>query len=312
MDPDWEDGLWSCHGMVNVCPIGNVEPKVLEVRNNSKVIRTSLGKIDLVRTDGSSIAHTLTYPLEPTRESWNLFKHFLDPSSPERYPINLKDIAASRNSKDIVTGFMGGSFYGWIRDFMGVENLSYLMYDDPVLLEDIVSHLTDMFIFLMKPVLDIASFDFVYFFEDCCGTNGPLFSPAFYRTTLHKYYCKLIDFYKTNKVPFALIDSDGVVDKLVPCWLDSGFDIIFPVEVGTWKATPTSFREKFGSKLRMFGGLNKYLIYGSEEDLRKHLLGLKRETEKGGYIPIPDHRIPPQVSYSQITRYIDIFHEIFG
>jgi hypothetical protein len=312
MDPDWEDGLWQCHGLVNLYPIGNIEPEVLEVRQNAKVVRNALGKVDLVRTDGTSIAYTITHPLEPTRESWNRFKQFLDPADLRRYPCDLLERAHNRNAQDIVTGFMGGSFYGWIRDFMGVENLSYVMYDDPELLEDIVRHLTELFMTLMLPVLQVAKFDFVYFFEDCCGSTGPLFSPVFYRSIFDKYYRMLIEFYKSNGVPLALIDSDGVVDILVPCWLESGFDIVFPVEVGTWNAGPASFRYKFGQKLRMFGGVNKHLIASPENSLRAHLLDLKKEVDKGGYIPIPDHRIPPSVSYAQMLSYIRVFHEVFG
>lgn len=311
MDPDWEDGLWSAQGLVRLGAIGDVEPVVLETHADHNIVRNALGKVEMVRTDGSSISHTLEHPLEPTRESWDRFKRYLDPAMPMRYPADMRAIAEARNAKDIVTGFMGGSFYGWIRDYMGVVNLSYLMYDDPKLLEDMVATLTDHFMTLMAPVLKAAKFDFVYFFEDCCGSSGPLFSPKIYRAVFDRYYRKLIDFYKENGVPLALIDSDGVVDPLVPCWLESGFDIVFPVEVGTWNAGPAKFRQKFGEKLRMLGGVNKTLMYGPQEALRAHLTDLKREADKGGYIPIPDHRIPPQVSHRQMLDYIRIFQEVF-
>jgi uroporphyrinogen-III decarboxylase len=312
MDPDWEDGLWNCHGLVNLSPIGDLETKVIKKEEHSSIVSNSLGKIERIRTDGSSIPHTLLYPLEPTRESWNRFKRFLDPSDTRRYPQNMVSLAKTRNSLDIVTSFMGGSFYGWIRDFMGVENLSYMMYDDPVLLEDIVCYLTTFFMELMKPVLQVTNFDFVYFFEDCCGSNGPLFSPAIYQRIFNKYYQKLIEYYKSYGVPLALIDSDGAVEQLVPCWLSSGFDIIFPLEVGVWGASPAMFRKKFGQSLKILGGLDKHLISAPEDLLRQHMIELKIEVEKGGFIPIPDHRIPPSVSYSQMTRYIELFHEIFN
>lgn len=311
MDPDWEDGLWNAHGLVRLGAIGDAEPAVLETHENHQIVRNALGKVEMIRTDGGSISHTLVHPLKPTRESWDHFKRYLDPSKSDRYPADMAAVARARNAQDIVTGFMGGSFYGWIRDYMGVEELSYLMYDDPALLEDMVATLTDHFMTLTAPMLKLTKFDFVYFFEDCCGSSGPLFSPKIYREIFDKYYRKLIEFYKENGVPLALIDSDGKVDPLVPCWLESGFDIVFPVEVGTWKAGPTQFRQKFGEKLRMLGGINKNLIYGPEEALRAHLQERKREADKGGYIPIPDHRIPPQVSYQQMLNYIRIFQEVF-
>ena len=312
MDPDWEPGLWEAHGLVNLGPIGDMEPVVLKEGNGTRILRSAIGEETLWRTDGSSIPHTLVHALEPSRESWNRFKRFLDANDARRFPDGWQQKAEELNKRDVVTAFMGGSFYGWIRGWMGVENISYLMYDDPELFEEMISTITDHFMTLMKPVLAVAKFDFVYFFEDCCGSHGPLFSPAFYRKFMDQYYRKLIRFYKENGVPLALVDSDGKSDQLIPCWLESGFDIIFPVEVGVWNASPGKLREQFGEKLRMLGGMNKNLIYGPEEDLRTHLMELKIQVDAGGYLPIPDHRIPPQVSYDQMRQYIQLFEEIFN
>ena len=312
MDPDWEKGMWNIHGLVQTNPIGDMEVTVLSEEGNKRVVRNSIGEEYVERTDGASIPHTLVYPLEPTATSWNRFKRFLDTGDSRRYPADWRQKAAERNEKDVVTTFMGGSLYAWLRQWMGVENLSFLMYDDPVLLEEMISFIADHFIALMKPVLEVTKFDFVYFFEDCCGSYGPLFSPQIYQSLFHKYYRKMINFYKDNGVPYALIDSDGKADQLIPCWLESGFDIIFPVEVGTWNASPAKHREQFGPNLKMLGGINKHLIYGPEALLRAHLEELKPVVDAGGYIPIPDHRIPPNVSYAQMLRYIEIFNDVMN
>ena len=312
MDPDWEGNVWSVHHLVNLGAIGDEESKILEDHEDYFIHKDAIGKVNKIHKGGTAIPHTLRYPLEPTRESWNRFRRFLDPNLPGRYPADMVQKTEVLNARDNVTCFMGGALYNWVRDFMGVEELSYLMYDDPILLEDIVAELTDHFMTLMKPVLKVTKFDFVYFFEDCCGSNGPLFSPAIYKQIYDKYYKKLISFYKENGVPLALIDSDGKVDKLVPCWLESGFDILFPVEVGKWGAGPAQMRAQFGDKLRMFGGVDKHMLGAEPDVLRAYLKELKKETDKGGYIPIPDHRIPPQISLKQMQTYIEIFHEIFG
>ena len=108
-----------------------------------------------------------------------------------------------------------------------------------------------------------------------------------------------------------LIDSDGKVDDLIPCWLDSGFDILFPVEIGTWKSDPLAFRKLYGKQLRMFGGVNKHIIPQGEEKIRTELVRLKPLIDEGGYIPIPDHRIPPDTSLEQMRQYVNIFQEVF-
>jgi len=310
MDPDWETGLWNVHGLVRLGPIGNIEPCVISEDGDRVVLRSNIGEEYVARKDGTSISHTLKYPMEPTRESWEQFKVFLD-TNDSRYPNNLAEKAAAVGKSDKILGFMGGSLYAWLRSWMGVENISYLMYDDPELFEEIVAHVTDHCIRLMEPVLKQVKFDFVYFFEDCCGSSGPLFSPMIYKEIYDTHYRRIINFYKANGVSLALIDSDGFSEPLIPCWRDSGFDIFFPIEVGKWGANPADLRKKFG-KIGIFGAIDKRLIYGPEEALRKHLEDLRPVVLDGGFLPIPDHRIPPEVSYTQMLRYIQIFNEVFN
>ena len=310
MDPDWELGLWNAYGLVRLGPIGDIEPCVLEEDEERKVLRSSIGEEYIARKDGTSITHTLKHPMEPTRESWLRFKKFLDIDK-NRYPADLEQKATELQKEDRVLTFMGGSLYGWLRGWLGVENISYLMYDDPELLEEMVSHVTDHFIRLTEPVLKLVNFDFIYFFEDCCGSSGPLFSPSIYEEIFDKHYKRIVKFYKENGVPWILIDSDGWSERLIPCWMGSGFDIFFPIEVGKWGANPMDLREKFG-KIRIFGAIDKKFINGPEELLRRHLEELRPSVLEGGFIPIPDHRIPEDVSYEEMLRYIRIFNEVYN
>ena len=94
--------------------------------------------------------------------------------------------------------------------------------------------------------------------------------------------------------------------------MKSGIDAVFPVEVGKWEASPVELRRRYGPKLKMMGGIDKHRIHGPEDELRAHLSSLKPLVEEGGYLPLPDHRIPPQVSYEQFRRYLELFNEVFN
>ncbi len=122
----------------------------------------------------------------------------------------------------------------------------------------------------------------------------------------------MIEFYHSAGVRHVMIDSDGKVDDLLPCWLDSGFDIVFPIEIGTWRADPREFRRKYGRRVRMFGGVDKHVIPQGEAAIRAELEPLRPLVEEGGYIPIPDHRIPPDCSLDQFLTYVRVFKEVFG
>lgn len=311
MDPDWENGMWDCHGLVNLSCIGDIQREVLEETDTCIIERTSTGNVVKNNKLGSSISHVLEYALKPERESWEKFKRFLDPNDPRRHPADWEAKTDALVKSDRMLAFYAGSMYGELRNWMGIENISLLMYDDPELFEEMVSYMTDFFLKLNGPIVEKISFDLAYFFEDYCGVNGPLFSPSIYSEVLDKYYRKAIQFYKERNVAFTLLDSDGVVDKFVPLWRKSGIDIIFPIEVGTWNESPEKMRLKFGKDLKMLGGVDKHVINKGEEAIRQHLMGMKSVVLDGGFLPIPDHRVPPECSYDDMLTYIGVFREVF-
>ena len=59
----------------------------------------------------------------------------------------------------------------------------------------------------------------------------------------------------------------------------------------------------------MIGGVDKHVIPLGEDMIRKHLLEMKEEVKRGGYLPIPDHRTPTECSYDQFLTYIKVFNE---
>ena len=136
--------------------------------------------------------------------------------------------------------------------------------------------------------------------------------PDLYKTYFDRRYRRMIDFYHKMGVKYVLMDSDGKIDDLLPLWLDSGFDIIFPIEVGTWKANPVALRKKYGKQMRMMGGVDKHVVPLGEKAIRSELEPLKGIVDEGGFIPMPDHRIPPDCSLSQFQTYIRIFKETFN
>ena len=313
MDRDWESGMWEVHGLVDnvITPTGRPD-RVLEETESTVIIEHGDGSITQQSKLGSSIPHTLRYQLEPTRESWNAFKKRLDPNRPDRRPDGWRGKARDLDRREHATCFLGGSLYGWPRGWMGMQNISVLMYDDPALFEDIVATVADFFMAITGPVLDECRFEFAYFFEDCCFKNGPMFSPAAYHKFLHPHYRRMVEFYHAKGVRHVFVDSDGKVDTLIPCWLESGIDIVFPIEVGTWRADPVALRKEYGRDLRMMGGVNKHVIGRGEAAIRAELEHLVPLVEDGGYIPLPDHRLPPSISLDDMRRYVDIFRDIFG
>lgn len=312
LDRDWEAGMWEVQHLAVPWTLTDGQDEVLSEDEHSITVRTSLGAIEQRGKGASTIPHTIEPALKPTRESWARFKRFLDPHDPRRRRPGWEDRAHALAQRDQPNVFLGGSLYGWPRDWMGVEALSLLMYDDPMLLEEIVEHMTSFFIELLKPVLTRTRFEMAYVFEDCCGRAGALFSPATFREHYAKYYRKLTDFYHEAGVPLVLLDSDGDVSALISGWLDAGIDVLFPIEIGTWQADPVELRRRYGKRLGMMGGVDKHLIPQGADVVRRELQRLKPVVDEGGFLPLPDHRIPPSCSLEAFRDYVRVYSEVLG
>jgi uroporphyrinogen decarboxylase len=312
MDPNWEKGMWINQGLANPKALSDRSEEVLEETDAHRVVRTSLGGVRKVGKLGSSITEHLEEDLKPTRKDWERFKGFLDPDDPARRPSDWRETARQVDAEDRVKCFFAGGLYGSLRGWLGTEQVSFLPYDDPALFDEMIEYLADFYMAMIDPVLDYVHFDFGYYFEDCCFNSGPLFSPATYERHFAPHYRRMIEHYKARGVPLILLDSDGNVEQMVPLWLRDGVDIIFPLEVGTWRADPVAYRREYGKRIRMFGGVDKHVIPRGQEAIRAELERLVPLVAEGGYIPIPDHRIPPSCSLEQFRTYTRVFKEVLA
>ena len=107
------------------------------------------------------------------------------------------------------------------------------------------------------------------------------------------------------------LDCDGCIDKLVPIWLQNGVNTMFPIEVGTWGASIAPWRAQYGRELRGIGGMDKRVLAYDRDAVDRELERLKPLVEAGGYIPCPDHRLPPETKWELVQYYCEQFRKFF-
>ncbi len=298
---------------VGLCPA--FEEKVLEDRGDTEVCQNRDGVQLLRQKTMGSIPMYLNHTLVD-RASWE--EHFrwrLDPDTPNRFPpeytANLPRWTAPERST--VLSAPGGSSYGKVRDWMGVEEVSYLVYDDPVLFEEIIERLADCSCAsLEKAYADGLQFEAIAFWEDMCYNAGPLLSPEHFKRYLIPFYKRIMAVAHRHGTEFAWVDSDGKIDDLIPLWLEAGVNIMFPLEVGTWQQDPVALRRRWGKDLRMMGGFNKRILASSPAAIEAEVRRLAPLVEEGGYIPFCDHRVPPDVPLSNYVFYIECARKIWA
>lgn len=302
-------------GTVNVGLCPTFEWKVIEDLDDHEIVQQGDGVRVLRKKYMGSIPHHVGHLLTD-RDSWK--EHYLpklDPANPDRYPKDW-DAAVTRWSdpnRPYPITIWGGSLFGWLRDWMGLENIALVPYDDPAWFDEMVTTLADCTIAAMTRALESgAKFDSCSMWEDMCYSGGPLLSPNHFKQYLVPNYRRITDLLRKHGVDVVWVDCDGKIDHLLPLWLEAGVNCMFPIEVGTWGADPIKYRKEYGKDLLMIGGFDKHILQGTQDQIQSEIIRLVPLVEEGGYIPLPDHRVPPDVPYQNYLYYLHEARRIWG
>ncbi len=202
---------------------------------------------------------------------------------------------------------------GNIRNWIGVEGLSYLYIDDEALFDEIIGVNADLSVQCVRTALESgAKFDFAHFWEDICYKNGPLVSPSVFERKIVPHYKRITDIVRSYGINIVSLDCDGMIDSLIGTWVNNGVNTMFPIEVGTWNAEIRPWREKYGRELRGVGGMNKTVFARDKSAVDAEIDKLCPLVELGGYIPCPDHRIAPDAEWDNVKYYCDRMRKVFG
>ncbi|MCC6680214.1 MAG: hypothetical protein IT445_04845 [Phycisphaeraceae bacterium] len=298
---------------VGLCPL--FEEQIIEDRGDYEVKRQNDGVFVLRKKYMGSIpqheGHTLV-----DRASWR--EHYLprlDPSHPQRYGDNFQQRIAALSSDDYPwPRFLPvGSLWGWLRNWMGVENISYVVYDDPAWFQEMVVALADCTLGVLERLFAAGvRFDAGAIWEDMCYNAGPLLSPQHFKQYLVPQYQRITSLLRKHDVDVIWVDCDGKIDELAPLWLEAGVNTMFPIEVGTWGGDPVAFRKQYGKDMLLMGGVDKHMLAAGPRKIEQEIKRLTPLVDEGGYIPMPDHRVPPDVPFENYVFYCDAIRRLWG
>ena len=312
-------------------PDTNLRPafarEVLRTRpDGTREVRNAWGGIELEKDGAGSIPAEVDHLLKD-RRSWE--EHFLPRLQYTEDRLFQAEVCDGRRrsvpfmnegleylkdeDRDENIGLFCGSLLGNIRNWLGVEGLSYLPIDDEGLLDEIIDTVAQLSLKCVEVTLATgAKFDFGHFWEDICFKNGPLVNPVLFDRKVGPHYRRITDLLHQYGIDIVSLDCDGVIDSLIPTWFRNGINTMFPIEVGTWNASVAPWREEYGRQLRGVGGVNKTVFARDYAAIDAEIERLRPLVALGGYIPCPDHRLPPDAKWENVQYYCDKFRETFG
>jgi hypothetical protein len=230
-------------------------------------------------------------------------------------PARRIDIAALLRQypaeRDYPLGVHCGSMIGKVRDMLTFEGLAYATYDYPEMVEDMVETCCQLIEDFLDQVLPHCQFDFASGWEDICFKSGPIVSVDFFRRVVVPRYQRISRKLRAAGIDLWYTDCDGDVRPVLPLFLESGINCLFPYEVNSC-CHPAELLREYGQELRLMGGVDKMALGAGRAAIRDYLESLVPLVARGGYIPFCDHRCPPNVRPDDYLYYLDLKERMFG
>ncbi len=150
--------------------------------------------------------------------------------------------------------------------------------------------------------------------EDLGSQNGPLFSPKLFREILLPPLRRRWDAVRdclssVNPSAKIMLHSCGAIRLYLPELIESGIDIIDPVQPLAQGMDPSGLKADFGDRLVFHGGIDiqRLLPLGTPEEVARQTRQCASDfqADRGGYILAPSHNVQADVPPENILAMIE-------
>jgi len=298
---------------VDVGPCPPPEPKVFE-EDDETIVQTD--RWGIKRRDfkhSESMSEFLEFPVK-NRDDWERYKErHLDPHNPARLAGNWREVAQDCRERGYpvqIGGYPDLTFYGGVRWLLGDEECITAFCMTPDLVYDIMDHIATLALTVFEEVVKEIRVDAIQIWEDMCGRNGPLISPALWEEFMGPHYRRLRDFARQHDIPVIAVDTDGNPDAIIPPMLEAGVNLLYPFEVAAG-CDVNDFGRRY-PELAMMGGIDKRTLALGPAAIDAELERIRPAVEAGRYIPDLDHLIPDDVSWDNWCYYAKALKRLVG
>ncbi len=156
--------------------------------------------------------------------------------------------------------------------------------------------------------------DIVYLCGNDFGTQvGPFCSDETYRDLYMPYYRKMTSWIHTHTNWKVFKHSCGAIEPLIENMIESGFDILNPVQCSASGMDPAVLKNKYGSRITFWGGgvdTQKTLPFQGPEEVRREVRErIKTFKPGGGYVFNTVHNAQAKTPLSNFKAMIETIKE---
>lgn len=151
-----------------------------------------------------------------------------------------------------------------------------------------------------------------------CGTdfgtqNGPFCSEQMYRELYLPYYQKMTAWIHRNTNWKVFKHSCGAVEPLIECLIESGFDILNPVQCSAAGMEPHLLQEKYGGRIVFWGGgvdTQKTLPFGTPDEVRQEVKErIELFGQNGGFVFSTVHNAQAKTPIDNFMAMLEVIRE---
>jgi len=177
-------------------------------------------------------------------------------------------------------------------DLLTFENLSYMFYDNPEMVDALLDHLVDYYHAVSRRIFDAAGdlMDIYFIGNDFGGQIGPLIGKKVFRRFFVPQLKRLADLGHDYGLK-VLLHCCGGFEPLIPAMIDAGLDGLQALQPSCRDMDPEHLKAEYGDKIVLMGGVDtQTLIEGTPEQARtatRHVLEIMMPG--GGFVCSPSH-----------------------
>ncbi len=154
-----------------------------------------------------------------------------------------------------------------------------------------------------------------------CGTDfgtqtGTFCSPETYDELWHPYYKKMNDWIHEKTTWKTFKHSCGAVENFMSNFIDSGFDVINPVQCSATGMDPQTLKDRYGDQLVFWGGgvdTQHVLPFGTPSEGRTQVLErCEIFSKNGGFVFDAIHNVQANTPVENMVAMIDAVREFNG
>ncbi|MHB1346252.1 MAG: uroporphyrinogen decarboxylase family protein [Candidatus Humimicrobiaceae bacterium] len=276
--------------------------QLIEDNDDYKIYKDSYGLKKKEGKISAGIPMVIDYPIKNKKDFYK-YRDLYDDDYKKRLPKKWDSLTEQLKNRDFPIR-LGGAPYGFSffsRYLMGDVVYMMSMYDDPGFIKEFNEYFLNLLINYWSLILNDVEIDCIFILEDMAYRTGSFISKDMFKEFLAPYYIQLMDFLKQFKIKNVLVDCDGLIDELIPLWIESGITGIFPIEAVN---DVSKIREKY-PRLQLMGGIDKKLLFkdGNKKVIDEELERVKTLILKGGYVPHIDHAVSEDVTWENFKYY---------